>query len=52
VVVLAMLDRPAQGYGGLAAAPLFQRVARAAISRLGIEPSEPLPMPPHALPLR
>jgi hypothetical protein len=46
------LDRPAQGYGGLAAAPLFQRVARAAISRLGIEPAAPLPVPPHALPLR
>jgi cell division protein FtsI (penicillin-binding protein 3) len=52
VVIAAILDRPAQGYGGLAAAPLFQRVARAAISRLGIEPAEPIPVPPHALPLR
>jgi cell division protein FtsI/penicillin-binding protein 2 len=52
VVIAAILDRPAQGYGGLAAAPLFQRVARAAISRLGIEPAAPLPVPPHALPLR
>jgi cell division protein FtsI (penicillin-binding protein 3) len=51
VVIAAILDRPAQGYGGLAAAPLFQRVARAAISRLGLEPAEPLPLPPHALPL-
>jgi hypothetical protein len=46
-----MLDRPVQGYGGLAAAPLFQRVARAAIARLGIEPAAELPLPPHALPV-
>jgi len=52
VVIAAILDRPAQGYGGLAAAPLFQRVARAAIARLGIEPSDPLPLPPHALRLQ
>lgn len=51
VVIAAMLDRPAQLYGGLAAAPLFQRVARAAISRLGIEPAEAIPPPPHALPI-
>ena len=52
VVVAAILDRPVQGYGGLAAAPLFQRVARAAIARLGIEPADLLPLPVHALPLR
>lgn len=52
VVIAAILDRPAQGYGGLAAAPLFQRVARAAIARLGIVPSDPLPLPPHALRLQ
>jgi cell division protein FtsI (penicillin-binding protein 3) len=51
VVIAAILDRPAQGYGGLAAAPLFQRVARAAIAQLGIEPAETVPLPPHALPL-
>jgi cell division protein FtsI (penicillin-binding protein 3) len=51
VVIAAILDRPEQGYGGLAAAPLFQRVARAAISQLGIEPAETVPLPPHALPL-
>ncbi len=51
VVIAAVLDRPAQVYGGLASAPLFQRVARAAIARLGIEPAEPLPLPPHALPV-
>jgi len=52
VVVAAILDRPAQGYGGLAAAPLFQRVARAAISRLAIEPAAPVGSPPHVLPVR
>jgi cell division protein FtsI (penicillin-binding protein 3) len=51
VVVAAILDRPAQVYGGLASAPLFQRVARAAIARLGIEPAEPVSLPPHALPV-
>lgn len=51
VVVAAILDRPVQEYGGLAAAPLFQRVARAAIARLSIEPAEPVGFPPHALPV-
>ena len=52
VVVAAILDRPSQGYGGLAAAPLFQRVARAAIARLSIEPAERVGFPPHALETR
>jgi cell division protein FtsI (penicillin-binding protein 3) len=52
VVIAAILDRPAQGYGGLAAAPLFQRVARTAITRLGIEPAATVPLPPHALRLQ
>lgn len=51
VVVAAILDRPAQDYGGLAAAPLFREVARAAIARLRIEPADRVPLPPHALPL-
>jgi cell division protein FtsI (penicillin-binding protein 3) len=51
VVIAAMLDRPAQRYGSVAAAPLFQRLARAAITRLGIEPSRPLSPPPHSLPV-
>jgi cell division protein FtsI (penicillin-binding protein 3) len=50
VVVTAILDEPQTVYGGVAAAPLFQHVARYAIQRLGIEPSAPLPLPPHALP--
>lgn len=51
VVIAAMLDRPAQRYGSVAAAPLFQRVARAAAARLGIEPSRLLRPPPHSLPV-
>jgi cell division protein FtsI (penicillin-binding protein 3) len=50
VVVAAILDRPTTVYGGIAAAPLFQTVARYAIERLGIAPAAPLPLPPHALP--
>jgi cell division protein FtsI (penicillin-binding protein 3) len=50
VVIAAIVDRPAQRYGSVAAAPLFQRVARAAIAQLGIEPTKPLSPPPHALP--
>ena len=51
VVVAAILDRPSAGYGGLAAAPLFRRVALAAITRLGIAPAERVSLPPHAQPL-
>jgi cell division protein FtsI (penicillin-binding protein 3) len=51
VVVAAILDRPAAGYGGLAAAPLFRRAALAAITRLGIAPAERVALPPHALPV-
>jgi len=51
VVVAAILDRPAAVYGGLAAAPLFKRVALAAIARLDIAPADRVPLPPHALPL-
>jgi cell division protein FtsI (penicillin-binding protein 3) len=51
VVIAAILDRPAAGYGGIAAAPLFREVARAAITHLGVTPAERLPLPPHALPV-
>jgi cell division protein FtsI (penicillin-binding protein 3) len=51
VVVAAILDRPEAVYGGLAAAPLFKRVALAAIARLGIAPADRVPLPPHALPV-
>jgi len=50
VVVVAILDEPDTIYGGVAAAPLFQDVASYAIKRLGIEPSESVGLPPHALP--
>jgi cell division protein FtsI (penicillin-binding protein 3) len=49
IVVAAIINEPDTVYGGVAAAPLFQHVARYAIQRLGIEPGEPLPLPPHAL---
>jgi cell division protein FtsI (penicillin-binding protein 3) len=52
VVIAAILDRPTTEYGGIAAAPLFQHVARYAIDRLGIAPGEALPPPPHAIPAR
>ncbi|HEX9122565.1 MAG TPA: penicillin-binding protein 2 [Actinomycetota bacterium] len=51
VVIAAIIDRPATVYGGVAAAPLFQQVARYAIERMGISPGIPVPLPPHALPV-
>ena len=52
VVIAAILDRPTTVYGGVAAAPLFQQVARYAIERLGIAPGNAVPPPPHAIPAR
>jgi cell division protein FtsI (penicillin-binding protein 3) len=49
VVIAAILDEPRTVYGGVAAAPLFQHIARYAIQRMGIEPSAPVAMPPHRL---
>ena len=49
VVIAVSIDEPRTMYGGLAAAPLFKRVALAAIARLHIAPAERVPMPPHAL---
>jgi cell division protein FtsI (penicillin-binding protein 3) len=49
VVVAAILDEPATVYGGIAAAPLFQQVARYTIQRLGIPAAPLVPLPPHAL---
>jgi cell division protein FtsI (penicillin-binding protein 3) len=51
VVVAAVIDEPRTIYGGVAAAPLFQDVARFAIQRLGIEPAPAVDLPPHAIPL-
>lgn len=50
VAIAAILDRPATAYGGVAAAPLFQEIARSVITRLGLEPGRPLPPPPSAEP--
>jgi len=49
IVVAAVLDEPATVYGGVAAAPLFQDVARYAIQNLPIEPAPAVPLPRHAL---
>ncbi|HSL15733.1 MAG TPA: penicillin-binding protein 2 [Actinomycetota bacterium] len=46
VVIAAILDRPTTVYGGIAAAPLFQTIARYAIERLGIAPAEEVVYPP------
>jgi cell division protein FtsI (penicillin-binding protein 3) len=51
VVVATVIDEPDTVYGGVAAAPLFQHVARYAIQRLGIAPAPAVALPPHALPL-
>jgi len=50
LVVAAVLDRPVTEYGAVAAAPLFQEIARYALARLRIAPADRLPLPPHALP--
>jgi cell division protein FtsI (penicillin-binding protein 3) len=51
LVVAAMLDEPVTEYGAIAAAPLFQQVARHALTRMRIAPAPRLPLPPHAIPL-
>lgn len=48
VVIAAILDEPATVYGGIAAAPLFQEIARYAIMRMGIEPGRRVSLPPRA----
>jgi cell division protein FtsI (penicillin-binding protein 3) len=51
VVVAVIIDEPRTVYGGVAAAPVFQQVARYAIQRLGIEPAAAVALPPRALPI-
>jgi cell division protein FtsI (penicillin-binding protein 3) len=46
VVIAAILDQPRTVYGGVAAAPLFQTIARLAIERLGIAPAGDVAYPP------
>jgi cell division protein FtsI (penicillin-binding protein 3) len=50
VVVAAVLDEPATVFGGVAAAPLFQDVARFALTKLRVAPARRPPPPPHAVP--
>jgi cell division protein FtsI (penicillin-binding protein 3) len=47
IVVAAILNEPDTIYGGIAAAPLFQQVARYAIRRLGIPTAASVAPPPH-----
>jgi cell division protein FtsI (penicillin-binding protein 3) len=51
VVVAVIIDEPKTVFGGVAAAPVFQEVARYAIQRLGIPPAPAVSLPPHALPI-
>lgn len=48
LVIAAILDEPDTVYGGIAAAPLFQEVARFALTQQHIPSSRPLPPPPSA----
>ena len=49
LVIAVTIDQPRTVYGGVAAAPVFQEVARYAIQRLGIAAAPPVPLPPHQL---
>ncbi len=48
LVIAVSIDEPDTVYGGVAAAPLFQEIARYAIQRLGIPAAPPVALPPHA----
>jgi cell division protein FtsI (penicillin-binding protein 3) len=49
LVTAVTIDQPRTVYGGVAAAPVFQEVARYTIQRLGIPPAPRVPLPPHIL---
>ena len=49
LVIAVTIDQPRTVYGGVAAAPVFQQVARYAIQRLGVPAAPPVPLPPHVL---
>ncbi|MDH4111275.1 MAG: penicillin-binding protein 2 [Actinomycetota bacterium] len=48
VVIAVSIDEPRTVYGGLAAAPLFQEIARYAIQRLAIPAAPPVAFTPRA----
>jgi cell division protein FtsI (penicillin-binding protein 3) len=48
VVIAVSIDEPRTVYGGLAAAPLFQELARYSIQRLSIPAASAVELPPHA----
>ena len=48
LVIAVSIDEPDTVYGGIAAAPLFKRIAQYAIQRLGIPSAPPVALPPHA----
>ncbi|CAN5170089.1 penicillin-binding protein [soil metagenome] len=50
LVVAAVLDEPETKYGAVAAAPLFQEVARFALALLRVPPAPKPPTPPSASP--
>lgn len=49
LVIAGFIDEPTTIYGSIAAGPLFQRIAKVAIRRLGIAPADEITMPPHLL---
>ena len=50
-IVVAAVINDTSMFGGSAAAPLFQQVARFALARLRVPPAKQLPIPEHALPV-
>lgn len=50
LLVGVVLDRPATAYGGVSAAPLFRAIAAYAVSRWGVQPAEPVLVPPRVQP--
>lgn len=47
LLIGVVLDRPGTTYGGVSAAPLFKQIAAYAVSRWGIQPAEPVLIPPR-----
>ena len=47
LLIGVVLDRPGTTYGGVSAAPLFREIAAYAVARWGIQPAEPVLVPPR-----